>query len=928
MPFILDYTLLAASAHPPVLGFSSLHVRTLDLADVGSAHLSWLQAGWGGSPPGSPRVVGLDTEFVGSELALVQLCCGDRALLVQVPRLRQKQQLQGGSGGSGDGGGGDGARPASGAALQHRCPRVLRALLQDHLPKAAAEVWQDALLLFSAFGCKLRNGLDLTAACPLVYDEYDEDDADDGDEGCRKLPLFEIFRGFFPDSELTKDKSINHKDWFPRFGRRQLLSKKQIKYAALDAFVSYAAGVGALRRPGDLPPAVDLCKPEHWQVVAAAQVAAVAQHLAAASAQDRQQHDFHEAKFVRSSRAGTVRLQTRGSRFRSRLRRGVFAEATLVDGRRIKGMCVSSKGKTAQLGDLRWADSGAPVDMWEVAEVERIEMDEHGAETVEEVATKALLADVLTGEVSLAGFPLAAALFSGGADGRPATSRGGTAPARPPLPPTAAVVGGGVAAGLAALLRSAFSAAVRGVSAFLAAVRGVPMAAQLFALQLFGRINSSQRAALHGLLLGDEPVQLVQGPPGTGKTTVISQAVWLWLLHNGHLSSRQRSTAISQRAVNGHLATVVSRAVWLWLQNAAPPRLPGASEEAREALACVAGSNVAARNIELSLLKLGLGAQHFRLVVSNESYFEWHAQQYGGQLKDVLITSDQLEDLPTGAQYVREYVASCASAKAPWKQAADEALGKRGQYFASLQVVVTTVSMLASPKFSATMLHGKVLTRLMVDEASQIYAGDLLLPLVQYGQHLRSLSLFGDDMQLPPYGSEWDGAQLQPSAYPVGPPLPPPAAGHVRRNMLTLSYRLPPALCAFISDTMYGGLLRSGRKAAGRPAVRWVDVQGREEKLEGTSWSNEAECEAACGLARRGFQGSSWTVLTGYDKQRWLLSKGVVQRGSGGERVYNIDTFQGREDEVVIVSLVRRGDSLGFMVDDRRVNVMLTRCGG
>ncbi|KAK0204840.1 hypothetical protein DFS33DRAFT_700445 [Desarmillaria ectypa] len=40
---------------------------------------------------------------------------------------------------------------------------------------------------------------------------------------------------------------------------------------------------------------------------------------------------------------------------------------------------------------------------------------------------------------------------------------------------------------------------------------------------------------------------------------------------------------------------------------------------------------------------------------------------------------------------------------------------------------------------------------------------------------------------------------------------------------------------------------------------------------------------------------------------------------------YNVDSFQGNEDDYIIVSIVR-SKKLGFLVNQRRVNVMLTRC--
>ncbi|GLI65912.1 hypothetical protein VaNZ11_009559, partial [Volvox africanus] len=229
-------------------------------------------------------------------------------------------------------------------------------------------------------------------------------------------------------------------------------------------------------------------------------------------------------------------------------------------------------------------------------------------------------------------------------------------------------------------------------------------------------------------------------------------------------------------------------------------------------------------------------------------------------------------------------------------------------------------------------------------------------------------------VQLPPYGSEWDGAQVQsvfdhltplasravvrlraqPNAYLVGPELTPPrgaggAGGNddgAHRIMLTMSYRLPQQLCSFISTALYAGLLNSGRVPgdlrSARPAIRWVDVRGKEENTGTSSFRNPQEAKEVVRLVTSELRSSSWTVITGYDLQRTLVEKqlnillgrGGTKAGraaapdhrTGGDRVYNIDTFQGREDEVVIASLVRSGTSLGFMKDDRRVNVMLTRC--
>ena len=66
-----------------------------------------------------------------------------------------------------------------------------------------------------------------------------------------------------------------------------------------------------------------------------------------------------------------------------------------------------------------------------------------------------------------------------------------------------------------------------------------------------------------------------------------------------------------------------------------------------------------------------------------------------------------------------------------------------------------------------------------------------------------------------------------------------------------------------------------------------------------------------------------------YDAQRHEVEQQL--RSQSGlpweDRVFNVDTFQGREEDIIIVSLAAT-ERLGFLKDNRRVNVMLTRCRG
>ena len=63
-----------------------------------------------------------------------------------------------------------------------------------------------------------------------------------------------------------------------------------------------------------------------------------------------------------------------------------------------------------------------------------------------------------------------------------------------------------------------------------------------------------------------------------------------------------------------------------------------------------------------------------------------------------------------------------------------------------------------------------------------------------------------------------------------------------------------------------------------------------------------------------------------YDAQRHEIEQQLrSQSGLPWEgRVFNVDTFQGREEDIIIVSFAATS-RLGLLRDDRRVNVMLTR---
>ncbi|KAG1840498.1 AAA domain-containing protein [Suillus subalutaceus] len=108
---------------------------------------------------------------------------------------------------------------------------------------------------------------------------------------------------------------------------------------------------------------------------------------------------------------------------------------------------------------------------------------------------------------------------------------------------------------------------------------------------------------------------------------------------------------------------------------------------------------------------------------------------------------------------------------------------------------------------------------------------------------------------------------------------------------------------------------------------RFLDVKmGREESV-GHSWINQKEISAVIGLARLyETQGKKFKILTPYDAQRTKIEEQLKSAELLWEdKCFNVDSFQGNEEDHIIVSLVR-SQGVGFLKNVRRTNVMLTRC--
>jgi superfamily I DNA and/or RNA helicase len=146
------------------------------------------------------------------------------------------------------------------------------------------------------------------------------------------------------------------------------------------------------------------------------------------------------------------------------------------------------------------------------------------------------------------------------------------------------------------------------------------------------------------------------------------------------------------------------------------------------------------------------------------------------------------------------------------------------------------------------------------------------------------------------------------------------ANGYDNTVTLTVQNRMAPEIMELANRLVYQGRLTCGPHAppGGRVEIRRLP-EGREEAI-GTSYRNNVEVDAALSVQDLADE-EDVVFLCPYVAQcRLFLSKGTSRP------VHTVDSFQGREADVVILSMVRDGTSgVGFWSDIRRVNVALTR---
>ncbi|KAK0515857.1 hypothetical protein JMJ35_001891 [Cladonia borealis] len=444
-------------------------------------------------------------------------------------------------------------------------------------------------------------------------------------------------------------------------------------------------------------------------------------------------------------------------------------------------------------------------------------------------------------------------------------------------------------------------------------------------------LNESQRNAVRFALASRE-VALVHGPPGTGKTYTLIEII---------LQLLQRKKRI---LVCGPSNISVDNIV----ERLAPHKVP--------------------------MIRLGHPARLLPSVLNHSLDVLTQTSEAAEIVKDVRKEMDAKQASIKKTRNGRERRAIYTDMKDLRKEYREREKQCVNTLVGGSQVVLATLH-----GAGGFQLRNEEFDVVIIDEASQALEAQCWIPLLS----AKKVILAGDHLQLPPtIKSTPPKPKPKTDAVPTTKPTPTLETtlfdrlltlhGPSIKRMLKIQYRMHEKIMRFPSDNMYSSALTAAPSVAHRlltdlpypvkdtddtrePLI-FYDTQGgdfpetnsdspsdtnnnetptsksKSSLLALSSHSNPSEAALILthitSLTTAGIHPSDIAIITPYAAQLTYLSRILrIQENFPGLELGTVDGFQGREKEVVVISLVRSNGEgeVGFLREERRLNVGMTR---
>ncbi|WP_457640999.1 IGHMBP2 family helicase [Persephonella sp.] len=436
-------------------------------------------------------------------------------------------------------------------------------------------------------------------------------------------------------------------------------------------------------------------------------------------------------------------------------------------------------------------------------------------------------------------------------------------------------------------------------------------------------LNQFQKEAVRKAVCS-EKLFLIHGPPGTGKTTTLLEII----LQHVKKGDKVLATADSNTAVDNIVEGLVERGVNV-VRIGHPARLK------RELLDVSLDAKVENHVKYQEMRKLEKKIK--KLKSYQENYLKPTSQRRRGLSYDEVlkyaksnkkVRGQKIENLKSMAEWIR--LQRDIQKLIEQKRKIEDSI---------VQDLLDTAEVICATNSTAgsEFLSEYVFDVVFIDEASQSTEPSSLIPVIKGSK----LIMAGDHKQLPPTVLHPDAKDLSFTMFERFIQIYPENV-----YMLRIQYRMNDLIKEFPSNEFYNGELISAESVKERKLsditgktgdtpitddtpVVFIDTEGKfleHQKKGSRSKYNPQEAKAVkliVGyLKQMGVNPDDMGVITPYKDHEEYLKKIIPD-----VEIKTVDGFQGREKEVIIISLVRSNpdEEIGFLDDLRRLNVALTR---